>query len=133
MSLSIRRPVERQAFMKYLCLVHQSAARMAGLEAEARRSLDDAIRDYIERLQLAGHLVTAAQLEPASAGVLVRARRGHPTVSGAPDDPGTESPTGFFLLDARDLNEAIQLATLSPAARFGTIEIRPVRSPPRLQ
>jgi hypothetical protein len=113
--------------MKYLCLVRQSDPRLSALDPSARRTLDEEIGEYVERLRRAGHLLAGALLEPASAGVLVRARGGHATVSGAPSEPAAESPAGFLLLDARDLNEAIQLVARSPAARFGTIEIRPVR------
>jgi hypothetical protein len=113
--------------MKYLCLVHQRDDRLAGMGTGAHRAFEDALREYADSLRRAGHFVAGDLLEPGSAGVLVRIRGGRLSVSSAPEDRSAETLSAFFLLDARDLNEAIQLATRNPSARLGPIEIRPVR------
>jgi len=116
--------------MKYLCLVHQSDDRLAGMGPGERRVSEDELREYVDRLRRAGHFVAGDLLEPGSAGVLVRVRGSQLLVSSAPEARSAEALAAFFLLDARDLNEAIQLATRNPSARIGPIEIRPVRSLP---
>jgi hypothetical protein len=102
--------------MRYLCLV-RDAAQPSTPERGAT----------VDELRRSGHLIIAAALEPPSDGVLVRVRGG--LVSVAPGPPEGEHPVvAFFLLDARDLNEAIQLAARDPAARTGALELRPVQS-----
>jgi hypothetical protein len=113
--------------MQYLCLVHQGDDRLAGMGTREQRAFEDALREYADSLRRAGHLVAGDLLEPGSAGVLVRVRGGRISVSSAPEAWSAETLSAFFLLDARDLNEAIQLATRNPSARSGPIEIRPVR------
>jgi hypothetical protein len=76
-------------------------------------------------LRRAGHLVAAAGLEPAGAGVVVRARAGHLSLEVRAQGPAVDA---VFVLEARDLNEAIQLAARDPGARHGVVEVRPLRS-----
>jgi hypothetical protein len=116
--------------MKYLCLVHQSDDRLTGMGTGDRRAFEEELREYADCLRRAGHFVVGDLLEPGSAGVLVRVRGGRLSVSSPPEARSADALAAFFLLDARDLNEAIQLATRNPSARIGPIEIRPVRPLP---
>jgi hypothetical protein len=95
------------------------------------QAFENELREYVDSLRRAGHFVAGDLLEPGSAGVLVRVRGDRLSVSSAPETRTAGSLSAFFLLDARDLNEAIQLATRNPSARIGPIEIRPVRALPR--
>jgi len=99
--------------MRYLCLVHATA-----------RAQDAGRAAVMEDLRRRGHLLAAHALEPPATGVLVRLRGG--LVSVTPCDAGAHPVVAFFLLEARDLNEAIQLAARDPAARDGAIEVRPL-------
>ena len=110
--------------MRYLCLVHHREDRAAGLGAEARQALEEECRAYEERLRRSGHLLTGHRLEPDEVGTVVRVRGGRLSVTSR--EP-TEAPIGLFVLEARDLNEAILVAAQHPLARAGAIEIRPVR------
>ena len=101
--------------MRYLCLVY-----------EATPPSSDERRAAVEELRRSGHLIAADALEPPSAGVLVRVRGGLLSVTAV--GPDEERPiVAFLLLEARDLNEAIQLAARDPAARDAAVEVRPLR------
>jgi hypothetical protein len=115
--------------MKYLCLVHQHEDRLAGMQPRERWAFEEGLREYADSLRRAGHLLTGHLLEPAASGTQVRVRGGRPLVTDA-DTRSPEPLAAFFLLDARDLNEAIQLAARNPSARLGVIEVRPVRDLP---
>jgi hypothetical protein len=96
--------------------------------------LDEAYRQkcYVESAQLArdlnasGHYLDASPLHPTSTATSVRMRDGRPVVTDGPFAETREQLGGFYLIDARDLDEAIGIAARIPVARLGTIEIRPV-------
>ncbi len=98
------------------------------------RALDDAERErcYRESAQLAhqldaaGQYVAAAPLEPTATATSVRVREGKRVVTDGPFAETKEQLGGYFLIDARDLDEAIAIAARIPMARRGTIEVRPV-------
>ena len=106
--------------MKYLCLVYG--------DEKAIQTLDDAeCLAYDQGLRESGHCVASEALEPVAAAATVRVRNGRVTVSDGPFAETKEQLAGFYLVDARDLNEAIQLAAKIPPARVGSIEVRPIR------
>src|SRR6266704_230857 len=98
------------------------------------RALDDAERErcYRESAQLAhqldaaGQYVAAAPLEPTATATSVRVREGKRVVTDGPFAETKEQLGGYFLIEARDLDEAIAVAERIPMARRGTIEVRPV-------
>ena len=99
------------------------------------RALDDTEREqcYQESAQLArdidaaGQYVAAAPLHPTSTATTVRVRNGQVSVTDGPFAETKEALSGFYLIEARDLNEAIQIASKIPPAQFGSIEVRPTR------
>jgi hypothetical protein len=109
--------------MKYMLLVY--------LDEQA---LDEAERDqcYVESAQLArdlsssGHYLGAAPLHPTATATSVRVRDGKRFVTDGPFMETREQLGGFFLVDAKNLDEAMSIAARIPAARVGTVEIRPV-------
>jgi hypothetical protein len=106
--------------MKYLCLVY-------GAE-EALRGFDDAeCVAYDEGLRKDGYCIASEALQPVSTAATVRVRNGKVSVVDGPFAETKEQLAGFYLVDARDLNEAIQIAARIPPARAGSIEVRPVR------
>lgn len=106
--------------MKYLCLVY--------LDAERWSACSDAeCADYVRQLVEGQRLVAAEPLHPVHTATTVRVRNGEVTVYDGPFAETREMLAGFYLVDARDLNEAIQLAARIPPARHGSIEVRPVR------
>ena len=106
--------------MKYLCLVYLEASKMRAVHDMECRACADA---FISR----GVLVAAEALQPVETATTVRIRNGQLSVTDGPFAETKEQLAGFYLLEARDLNEAIQAAAKIPPAREGSIEVRPVR------
>jgi hypothetical protein len=106
--------------MKYLCLVY--------LEEQKLHAVPD--RECAacgEGLRKSGHMIAAEALQPVETAATVRVRNGKLTVTDGPFAETKEQLAGFYLIDARDLNEAIQVAAKIPPAREGSVEVRPVR------
>ena len=113
--------------MQYLCLVYideRVGDQMS--ETEGKRMINDAL-DYDDELRRGGHYVESAALRPVATATTVRVRNGKTSTTDGPFAETKEHLGGFILIEARDLNEAIQLASKIPMARIGSIEVRPVR------
>ena len=106
--------------MKYLCLVYLDEKRLDELPDEECVAYDTAIRK-------SGHCVGSEALESVQTATTVRVRSGKVSITDGPFAETKEQLAGFYLIEARDLNEAIQLAAKIPPARVGSIEVRPIR------
>jgi hypothetical protein len=82
---------------------------------------------YCEALKKSGHLIGVEALESVQTAMTVRVRNGKLSVTDGPFAETKEQVGGYFLIEARDVNEAIQVASKVPSVRFGTMEVRPVR------
>jgi hypothetical protein len=106
--------------MKYLCLVY--------LDKEKWNAVPDAeCADCGMGLRSRGLLLAAEPLHPVETAATVRVRNGVLSVTDGPFAETKEQLAGFYLIDARDLNDAIQVAAKIPPAREGSVEVRPVR------
>jgi hypothetical protein len=113
-------PIAAGRLMKYLCLVY--------LDGEKLRAVPD--RECLacgEGFRASGLLVAAEALQPIETATTVRVRNGKLSVTDGPFAETKEQLAGFYLIEARDLNEAIQVAARIPPAREGSVEVRPVR------
>ena len=106
--------------MKYLCLVYLSAENWNACS-------DSACAAYAGQLQDSGHLIDGKPLHPVHTATTVRVRNGQATITDGPFAETKEALAGFYLVEARDLNEAIQIAAKIPPAKYGSIEVRPTR------
>jgi hypothetical protein len=106
--------------MKYLCLVYLEEQKLRTVPDKECMACGDGFRN-------SGVLVAAEALQPIATAATVRVRSGKVSVTDGPFAETKEQLAGFYLLDARDLNEAIQMAAKIPPAREGSIEVRPVR------
>jgi hypothetical protein len=107
--------------MKYLCLVYG--------EEDKIRAMDDLeCLAFDEAIVRSGHRLASEALEPVAAAATVRVRNGKAAVTDGPFAETKECLAGFYLIEARDLNEAIQVASRIPPAQVGCIEVRPVRA-----
>jgi hypothetical protein len=115
--------------MNYLCLVYHDPAKLDTRPEDEREAFVRESLDYREALSSNGHHVVSSCLQPAEAAVTIRVRRDKLAITGGPlaEAATRERLSAFFLIDARDLNEAIRLASRMPAARFGCIEVRPLQ------
>lgn len=110
--------------MKYLCLVYAREEHLHDLPESPR---DPECHAYATSLVDDGRLVAGQALEPVATATTVRVREGKTLVTDGPFAETTEQLTGFYMVEARDLNEAIRIAEGIPPARVGSIEVRPVR------
>jgi hypothetical protein len=106
--------------MKYLCLVYLDEKRLDELPDEDCVDFDTAIRK-------SGHCIASEALESVQTATTVRVRNGKVSITDGPFAETKEQLAGFYMIEAKDLNEAIQLASRVPPARVGSIEVRPIR------
>lgn len=106
--------------MKYLCLIYGEEAMLHGMHEEECVAYDEAIRNR-------GLCLASEALEPVQTATTVRVRNGKVSVTDGPFAETKEALAGFYLIDARDLNEAVQIASKAPPARVGCVEVRPIR------
>ena len=107
--------------MKYLCLVYLDEQRLDELPDEDCVAYDTAIR-------ASGHCIASEALQSVQTATTVRVRNGKAAVTDGPFAETKEQLAGFYMIEARDLNEAIQLASKIPPARVGSIEVRAIRA-----
>ena len=106
--------------MKYLCLVYGEERAIQTMDDHECLAFDQGLRD-------SGRCIASEALEPIATATTVRLRNGRMSVSDGPFAETKEQLAGFYLVEARDLNEAIQIASKIPPARVGSIEVRPIR------
>ncbi len=106
--------------MKYLCLVYLDENRLNELP-------DEDCVEYDASLRKSGHCLASEALQSVQTATTVRVRNRKMSVTDGPFAETKEQLAGFYMIEARDLNEAIQIASKIPPARVGSIEVRPVR------
>lgn len=113
--------------MRYLCLIVWDEELLATLPQAEINRLNAAHLALNEELIASGHFIEAEPLEPSTATTRIRVRGGKTALMDGPYMETKEQVAGFYLIEARDLNEAIQVAQRFPSARHGTVEVRPCR------
>jgi hypothetical protein len=113
--------------MKYMLLVHHNEEDF-GMFSEAKRQqlLEESVQ-LTHQLHANRQYLSASPLHPTSTAAIVQVRDGKPIVTDGPFVETREQLAGYFLIEARDLNEVIDIATRVPGARIGTVEVRPVK------
>lgn len=106
--------------MRYLCLVYRDPTIEAHLD-------DRECVDFDNTLRASGHCIASEALQPTDTATTVRVRDSGVTVTDGPFAETKEYLSGFYMIEARDLNEALQVAARIPPARAGSIEVRPIR------
>ena len=112
--------------MKYVCLVYMEDGLIGRLSRAELERLDRDSVGYDAELKRAGHLLHAEALQSPQSATTVRVRGGKVSTTDGPFAETKEQLAGFVLVEARDLNEAVQLASRIPLAEVGCIEVRPV-------
>ena len=111
--------------MKYLCLICAETV----MEQMPQREADEHFEEYrvfTEEIRRSGHFIGCNRLLPSAAATTVRVRDGKVSITDGPFAETKEQFGGYYLIEARDLNEAIQVAARIPGARKGCVELRPV-------
>ncbi|HVT39024.1 MAG TPA: YciI family protein [Gemmatimonadaceae bacterium] len=112
--------------MKYLCLIYDDEAKMAKLTKQETDRLMADYGSFTSDVQTNGRFVAAERLQPVSTASTVRVRDGKISTTDGPYAETREQLGGFYLIEGKDLNDAIQTASRIPSARIGAIEVRPV-------
>jgi hypothetical protein len=112
--------------MKFLCLVYHEEEKLGALSQREMDSLVGACIGWVEELEKGGHHVLSAGLRSIRSAVTVRVRDGKLATTDGPFAETKEFLGGFTLIEAKDLDEAVRLAAKFPAARIGSMEVRPL-------
>ena len=113
--------------MKYLCLIYNEEARVAAMPAAAVEAIAGECVAYDEKLAQAGRFVACERLQPTRAARTVRFGDGKPSVTDGPFAETKEQLGGFYVIEARDHAEAIDIAASIPSARLATVEVWPLK------
>ncbi|HZJ45081.1 MAG TPA: YciI family protein [Pyrinomonadaceae bacterium] len=112
--------------MKYLLLIYQNEQSWSGLTEKERRDIYAEYGKFSEEIKASGHYVGGSELHPAATATSVRVRNGKALTTDGPFAETKEQLGGYYLVEAKNLDEAIGLAARIPSARTGTIEVRPL-------
>jgi hypothetical protein len=112
--------------MQYLCLIYEDEKEWQRMPKSETEKIINEFSSYTESLRKSGNYVGGNALQPTHTATTVRVRKGRVATTDGPFAETKEQLGGYYLLQARDLNEAIQLASRIPGARFGAVEVRPV-------
>jgi hypothetical protein len=112
--------------MQYLLLIYHNEAQTAATPPGVMTPLFAEYFAFTRAIQTSGNWIGGNRLEPTSTATTVRIREGKRSVTDGPFAETKEQLGGYYLVEAKDLDEAIELAARIPGARFGSVEVRPV-------
>lgn len=112
--------------MRYLCLIYDEEKKLEGMsEADSQAFMGEYFA-FTEDIKKSGHFQAGEALHPVATATTVRVRNGKISTTDGPFAETKEQLGGFYLIEARDLNDAIQVASRIPSARLGCVEVRPI-------
>ena len=112
--------------MRYLCLIYDEEKKVGGMSKSEADAFMGEYFAFTEGIRKSGQYVAGEALQPVQTATTVRVRNGKVSTTDGPFAETKEQLGGFYLIDAADLNDAIQVASRIPSARVGSIEVRPV-------
>ena len=113
--------------MQYMILIYGNENEFAQLgHGATREQMYEAFKQYSQNLMDAGVLRAGGELKPTGTATTVRVREGKLTTTDGPFAETKEQLGGYYLVEAKDLDEAIEIAARIPSARWGAIEVRPI-------
>jgi len=113
--------------MKYLCLIYDDESKWGTMPKEQADAMMGEYFAFTEGVKKSGHYVGGEALQPTHTATSVRVRQGKISTTDGPFAETKEALGGYYLINAKDLNDAIQVAAKIPSARIGTVEIRPIQ------
>ncbi len=116
----------REGAMKYLCLIYDEEKKLGAMSKSESDAFMGEYYAFSEGIRKSGHYVAGEALQPIHTATTVRVRNGKMSATDGPFAETKEQLGGFYLINARDLNDAIQVASKIPSARLGSIEVRPI-------
>jgi hypothetical protein len=116
--------------MKYLLLIYENEAAFTNLSEAEQGQIFGEYMEYSKRIRKSGQYIAGQALEPVATATTVRVKDGKTLTTDGPFAETREQLGGFYMVEAKDLDEAIALAAGIPAARTGCIEVRPIMPTP---
>ncbi|HEY6195858.1 MAG TPA: YciI family protein [Candidatus Eisenbacteria bacterium] len=117
--------------MKYLCLIYTDESLREKMAAPEMSKMQGEYFEFTNSIRESGHYIGGNPLQPTTTATTVRVRNGKLSTTDGPFAETKEQLGGYYLVEARDLNDAIQVAARIPGARLGSIEVRPVMEVPQ--
>ena len=112
--------------MKYLCLIYDEEKTIAGMSKADSEAFMGEYFAFTDGIKKSGHYVGGEALKPVHTATTVRVRNGKMSTTDGPFAETREQLGGYYLIEAKDLNDAIQVAAKIPSARIGSVEVRPI-------
>jgi len=112
--------------MKYLCLIYDDEQEMMKRPRDDTGKMSADYLTFTEGIRKSGHYLGGDALQPTHTATTVRSRAGKVSTTDGPFAETKEQLGGYYLIEAKDLNDAIQVAARIPSAKFGSVEVRPV-------
>ena len=112
--------------MKYLCLIYENEKNWETMPPAQLEAIMHEYFDFTAGIGKSGNYIAGEALQPTGTATTVRVRNGKISTTDGPFAETKEQLGGFYLVEAKDLNEAIQIAAKIPSARYGGVEVRPV-------
>jgi hypothetical protein len=112
--------------MQYMCLIYDDENTWDNLPEDERNAVFAEYGSFTESIKGSGNYVAGDALQPTSTATTVRIRDGKTMVTDGPFAETKEQLGGYYLVEAKDVDEALKIAERIPSARYGSIEVRPV-------
>jgi hypothetical protein len=112
--------------MKYLCLIYDEEKKVGAMSKSESDAFMGEYFAFTDAIRKSGHYIGGEALQPVQTATTVRLRNGKLSTTDGPFAETKEQLGGFYFINARDLNDAIQVASRIPSARTGSVEVRPV-------
>lgn len=112
--------------MKFLCLIYEDEKIWESLPQDQAGAMLGEYQVFTEEVARAGNLIASEALQPVATATTLRLRNGRASTSDGPAVDTKEQLGGFYLIEAKDMNEAVQISGRIPSVRHGSIEIRPI-------
>jgi hypothetical protein len=112
--------------MKYLCLIYDEEKKLEQMPKSEGDAFMGEYFGFTEGIKKSGHYLGGNALQPVQTATTVRVRNGKVSTTDGPFAETQEQLGGYYLIEAKDLNDAIQIAAKIPSARIGSIEVRPI-------
>ncbi len=119
--------------MKYLLLIYENEGNFANVSEAEQGKIFQEYMDYSRGILKSGNYIGGEALQPVATATTVRQRNGKTLTTDGPFAETKGQLGGFYLVDAKDLDQAIKLATGIPAVRTGSIEVRPIMPTPPIE
>src|SRR3954468_24306551 len=112
--------------MRYLCLIYDDEKKMGTMSKKEGEAFMGEYFSFTDGIKKSGHYLAGEALQPVETATTVRVRNGKTTTTDGPFAETKEQLGGYYLINARDLNDAIQVASRIPSSKIGSIEVRPI-------